>query len=389
MVEVSSAQISNGSPAGATAPSIDVLAGAAAARAWADCAQTLRFTPYQSPGWLAGIMAAFGEPEESFRLLVIEDAGTLRAALPLVLSSRFGCTLAEIPGAQLGNSDWFPQSAGSMLDKALLDSAFALLARTQGVDVIRFSNLPAHWQGADNPLLAYPVVPAPDHFYVGPIGARTRENLPKRRRGDILRGQRRLEELAGPITLRRARTPQEVEAMHAAFLEQRTVRFREMGVENIFAQPSFRRLFEDLANASLPLDRPVLCFDALYGGDDILATAIGIRAGTHYSQYINSNASGPAAKYNLMGLLMYLLVEQLVAEGVESVDMGVGDFAYKEIWTQKTPVHDLVLPLSVKGRLFAPAFGARRAAKRLIKQNEPLWQMARSLRQFRQAQRPS
>ncbi|ODT82394.1 MAG: hypothetical protein ABS76_07170 [Pelagibacterium sp. SCN 64-44] len=384
MVEVSPAQVANGSSHRGASPSIDVLDGAEAMRAWMDFAETAQLTPYQAPFWLGGVMACFDMPRESFRLLMIHDAGTPRAALPLVLSRRSGCVLAEIPGSQLGNSDWFPQQAGPALDGELLDRAFAILARAQGVDILRFSNLPAAWQGRDNPLLGYPVAPAPDHFYVGPIGPHTRDSLPKRRRGDILRGQRRLEEMTGPVTLRRASTPAEVEAMHAAFLQQRTVRFREMGVRNIFAETPFRRLFDDLAKTSLAMDRPTLCFDALYGGDEILATAIGIRAGSHYSQYINSNASGPAAKYNLMGLLMYLLVERLVAEGVESLDMGVGDFAYKEIWTQKTAVYDLMLPLSLKGKLFAPAFGAKRAAKRLIKRNQQLWQVARSFRQLRQ-----
>lgn len=386
-MEVSSVQSLSGSPACQAALSIDILDGEGALKAWRDFADVAQFTPYQSPNWLSGVVSAFNWPKENCRLLFVHDAGTPHAALPLHLTTRFGCTLAEIPGSQIGNSDWFPQRLGVTLDRQLLDRAFATLAHTLSVDVLRFSNLPPAWQGLDNPLLNYNAVAAPDHLYLGSIGPETRDSLPKRRRVDILRGQRRLEELVGPISLRRARSEAEIAVIHAAFLEQRAIRFREMGVANIFAEPSFRQLFDELGKASLHAERPTMCFDALYAGDEILATAIGVQTRTHYSQYINSNVSGPASKYSLMGLLMYLLIDTLVAEGVESIDMGVGDFGYKETWTQKTPVYDLVLPLTAKGKLFAPAFGAKRTAKRLIKQHEHLWSAAKTLRQFRQSLR--
>lgn len=342
-------------------------------------------TPYQSQTWLDGAKKAFGWADESLKLLLIRNGATSLAALPLRFTQHLGVTLAEIPGSELGNSDWFPQHPRLMLDRPLLDRAFSTLSQQFGVDVIRFSNLPPTWQGQDNPLLAYPATPSPDHFYLGPIGPTTRDNLPKRRRVDILRGQRRLEELMGPVTLKRASTVADVDAIHAAFIAQRNVRFREMGVDNIFAQPDFMKLFRELGLASLEAEQPFFCFDALYGGDEILATAIGIRTSTHYSQYINSNTNGPAAKYSLVGLLMYLLIDDLAAAGVTSMDMGVGTFNYKEVWTQKTPVFDLVLPLSLKGKVVAPAFRAKRAAKHFVKQNEHLWEAAKKFRLFKQS----
>ncbi|ODT65259.1 MAG: hypothetical protein ABS75_32265 [Pelagibacterium sp. SCN 63-23] len=367
------------------AASIDLAEGKEAESIWASFADAALLTPYQSSGWLAGVEAAFGKSGEPLRLLLIRIGGHILAALPFTITRHWGITLAEIPGSSLGNSDWMPQLPGATLDKPLLSRAFATLSGSHGVDVLRFANLPPDWQGTANPLLAFDAAPSPDHFYVGSIDPGTLDNLPKRRRVDIQRGRRRLEELVGPVSLRRARTEAEVEEFHAAFLAQRDTRFRQMGVTNIFAEPAFVALFDDLGKASLGEPRPVMRVDALLGGDEVLATAIGIQTRSHYSQYINSNTSGPAAKYSLMGLLMYLLVEDLTAEGIRSLDLGVGDFGYKEVWTQKTEVFDLVLPLTAKGRLVAPAFRAKRSSKRLIKQNEHLWQFAKRLRLLKQS----
>jgi CelD/BcsL family acetyltransferase involved in cellulose biosynthesis len=82
-----------------------------------------------------------------------------------------------------------------------------------------------------------------------------------------------------------------------------------------------------------------------------------------------------------MGVLMVHLIDELTAEGVTSLDLGLGDFAYKRDWTQPQPVFDSVVPLTLRGRIAAPAAVALGRAKRTIKQNERLWDMARRVRQ--------
>lgn len=363
---------------------VDILSGQHALSLWSGFEASATLTPYQHSAWIRALHHARGETDDMIDLLVMSRSGQTLAALPLRVLQGPGYRVAEIPGTDIGNSDWIPQRADITLSRAMLAKAFSVLSRRRGVDLIRFANLPSSWQGVPNPLLAFPHQTAPDHLYLGPIEDARSANLPKRRRGDLLRSKRRLEELVGQVSLRCADSEAEISAIHAAFIAQRNVRFRQMGISNVFAVPFFMQFFRDLGAASLAMRTPMLRFDALYAGDEILATAIGVQAGTHYSQYINSNTDGPASKYSLVGLLTFLLVEKLAEAGIRTIDMGVGDYAYKKVWAEQTPVFDLVLPLTFKGRIVSPAVRGTRSTKRMIKQNPTLWAMSRKLRSLKQ-----
>lgn len=360
----------------------------AAEPAWRALEREAIFTPYQRFDWIHEIARSQGLADKDFIVLHVEFDGRPAALLPLHLNRRAGVTFAAVPGSSFGNSDWMPvrRDAAACLTRPVLQQAFAQLRQQAGVDVLSFEHLPPRWRGIDNPLLNFAHQPSPDHFYYADIASNMLETLPKKRRVDILRGRRRLEETLGPVTLRRATTIEAIDQVHAAFLEHRSVRFRQMGVPNVFAEPHFRALFRQGAIAGLGQSKPSVALHALYVGDEIAATAVGTYSPCHYSQYINSNTDGPASKYSLVGLLMFLLVEDLIASGISSIDMGVGDFAYKTSWTQKTPIFDAAIPLSPKGIAGAALLNAKRSLKRHIKQNAKLWGMAKQLRQWRQTQ---
>lgn len=335
-------------------------------------------TPYQRYDWIAHWLAAHGAPDR-LAIVVIEDGEKPVALLPLELERRHGLMRAAIVGSDIGNSDWLlhDPAAAPLLTPAALQAMLRQVAGRLGIDYLQLGNMPPHWQGHANPLLAFPHQPASDNLFVADLGA---VELPKKRRVDILRGRRRLEESFGPIALRRAATPDEVDAAHAAFLAHRTTRFAEMGVENIFARPDFVAFFRDTAIDSLGQERPALCFHTLHAGDEIVATACGTYTADHYSQYINSNTSGPAARYSLMGLLMYELTQELAAQGIRSLDMGVGNFTYKAAWTAPEEVYDGIVPLSLAGSLAAPLLRAAGRAKRAIKANPALFGLFRHTR---------
>ena len=123
-----------------------------------------------------------------------------------------------------------------------------------------------------------------------------------------------------------------------------------------------------------------MCLHALYAGDTVVATCWGAMAGNPYSQYINSTASGPAAKYSLTAVMIAELMDELNREGITTFDMGLGDFDYKIEWTEPQLVFHSIVPLTARGRLGAVAIAGRAALKRLIKQTPALWQAARWLR---------
>lgn len=336
------------------------------------------FSPYQRYDWIAALIEARGL-DGRLAIVAVHEGNHAVAILPLVVTIRLGLKTARIVGWVIGNGDWVGMDPGfaRRLDKPLLDQLLAGVARLTAADLLVLHSQPESWDGVANPFLAMPHQPSPDHFYAAPLSD---VRLNAKRIRNIERGRRRLEEALGTVRLVRAATPEAVDTIHAEFLRQRGIRFKEMGVANIFAEDGLRRFFRIATLQGLGSPRPTLAMHALYAGDEIVATSVGSFSGDHYAQYINSTTDGPAAKYSLMGLLMFDLVEELRRDGVTSIDMGLGDFDYKLDWTDQQVSHDAVLPLSPIGSLAAGGLLGLRAAKRAIKQNPTLWRFATSVR---------
>lgn len=343
-------------------------------------------TPYQRYDWLAALHAAGLEPADELAIVVASDAEGPVAVLPLAVGNQMGVRIGRLIGAKWGNADWLAHAprAGSSLGPVALKSLFDQVARGAGIDLLSFVNMPQRWNGIANPLLAFPHARSANNLYFAPIthGEEPYINLhlPQKKRTNLRRGIRRLAEMHGEVALRRATTADEIGAVLDAFLRQRGQRFAEMGVENVFGSPEFAAFFTKAGVAALGSPRPALCFDALHAGEEIVATSIGTYCGDHYSQYINSTTDGPAAKISLMGVLLSFLLDRLTAEGVTSIDMGTGDFAYKTDWSQCQPAYDCTVALTARGRLAAGALTLRHGVKRTIKQSPHLWHAAQRVR---------
>jgi len=338
------------------------------------------YGPYQRLDWVAAYLDAGFAPDAHIAVLTILEHDRPIALIPFEIVSKFGLRVAQIIGMSISNGDapvFDPQSTHLLTPKALREALASLPA-----DIVNFHCVAPEIGEHVNPLARLGGNPAPDNFYVNALepgdAPFIEQSLPHKRRTNIRRSQRRLDEGFGPVTLHRAKTPAEVETILEVFLDQRGRRFVQMGVENIFQRPAFRQFFRRLALEGLDQDRPAISLHALYAGETIVATSIGTYGPAHYSQYINSTDYGDASRYSLMGVTLSLLVDQLRANGIKSLDMGLGDFDYKTDWTHRQTVFDIVLPVSALGHVAAPLLRGARAAKRKIKQTPSLWKLART-----------
>lgn len=339
------------------------------------------YSPYQRLDWIRAYLDAGFAPDAELSILTILHGDRPIALIPLEITRKFGLSVAQIVGMPISNGDGLvfdPQYAELLTAKALREALGNLRA-----DIINFHCVAPEIGTHANPLALLGGHPAPDNFYFNTLepgdAPFIEQSLPHKRRTNIRRSQRRLDEGFGPVALRRARTPAEIDTVLEVFLDQRGRRFVQMGVENIFQRPSFRRFFRQLAVEGLNQVRPAISLHALYAGEDIIATSIGTYGPSHYSQYINSTDYGEASRYSLMGVTLSLLVDQLRADGITSLDMGLGDFDYKTDWTHLQPVFDIVLPVSPLGHAAAPVLVGARRAKRKIKQTPALWKVARAI----------
>jgi len=358
-----------------------------AERDWRAIEAVAVLTPYQRYDWISAVLAAGLDAAQRVAIAVVHSGERPIGVLPLAIERHFGVMQARLIGTSIANGDWFPCEpaiAASLTPGQTMALLRDIAKAAGGIDLVRFYNQPARWQGVPNPLLRLPSSPAPNNLYAADIANSARpyidHNISAKRRSNIKRGMRRLEESFGKVTLRRAETADELGRQHQAFLAQRAERFAEMGIENIFAGRDFVCFFRTLAAAGFGDDRPALVFHALYAGEQIIATSIGTYQGSHYSQYINSTASGPAAKVSLTGVLLAELLDELVGVGITSIDMGAGDFEYKTEWTAPQKLFHSVIPLTPLGRQIRPLLGSGSALKRLIKQTPALWGAAQATR---------
>jgi CelD/BcsL family acetyltransferase involved in cellulose biosynthesis len=354
---------------------------------WRELESRAVTTPYQRYDWIAAVRAAGLDAYDQLAMVVFSRGSRPLALLPLAISRKGGLAVGTLIGAGQSNADFLPHDARANADltaAALRLGLGAIRARGIALDLVRFSHQPADWQGIANPLLRFAHRPGANNLYLTDLTGKTapfiENHMAHKRRSNIKRGARRLEELLGPVRLRRAETAQELRLVHETFLAQRAARFAVMGIDNIFAGDAFVAFFTDLAEKEFGKARPALRFHALYAGDEIVATCCGAFAGNHYSQYINSTADGPAARFSLMSILVAELIDELLGEGITSFDMGLGDFDYKRDWTDPVPVFDTVVPVTLAGSLALPIMDLARSGKRLVKQNPALWKLARGVR---------
>ncbi len=361
---------------------------------WRDLETRGVHTPYQRYDWLHGLVLAQGEPDGRVVIAVITQHQRPVALLPLLISRRAGIVCARLLGAHQSNSDWLLAEPGFRPSATQLHALLARIAKAAGgFDILMLLNQPARWQGVDNVLLSLKHEPGPSHLYTARIANTPapyiEHRLTNKRRSNINRGRRRLEEMFGPVRLVRVDDAALLKRTHGVFLEQRALRFDSMGIANVFAKAPFPQLFEQLTSAGFGQERPALSAHALLAGDEIVATCWGVIAGTHYSQYINSTASGPASRFSLTAIMVAELMDELVAAGITSFDMGLGDFDYKTDWTLPEPVYDSITPFTAKGRLAALLLRQRARLKRHVKQTPQLWRGAkwirRTLHQWRRA----
>lgn len=358
---------------------------AAAEAAWRALEQHATFTPYQRFDWLSGLVAAGAEPQGRIVVALVERHNVPVALLPLIIEDMPLYRRARFLGSEQSNSDWMMLAPGFDPDADALETIFALVAeKAGGFDLLLVQNQPASWAGRDNPLLRLPHAPGASNLYTTTIGGTplpyVDTRIPAKHRGNLRRGRRRLEESLGPVRLVRVSDAETLEKAHAAFLEQRSVRFDEMGVDNVFATPMYRAFFRSAAEASFSAERPVIVCHTLMSGEEIIATVWGATGGDHYSLYINSTTSGPASRFSLMGILIADLMDELVSAGFQTFDLGLGDFAYKKEWTEPHAAYHGFFPLTAKGRAAAHLLRQRGAIKRRIKQDPRLWTLATNVR---------
>jgi len=260
-------------------------------------------------------------------------------------------------------------------------------------DIVTLEKIPFEWRGARHPLASLPAVRNQNSSFQLPLLETFEATLAqinaKRRRKKFRLSERRLEALGGYEHVV-ATTPDERRQMLDLFFEQKAIRFKALGLPNVFQDSETQAFFHTLAAIGPAGDEQPLALHAirLRGEHEGRVVAISglSRKGDHVICQFGSIDEDIAADASPGELLFYLMIRKFNAEGITLFDFGIGDQAYKRSWcTVETPQRDIVLPITIRGGLAAWTHRAVVRLKAEIKKNKQAYAFLQRLRQRRQA----
>ncbi len=384
-------------PLGATAPAAAAVAApplalsayadlAAVEEVWRAFEATASGTPYQRYDWVRSAVETIGRAEGlAPRVVVGRDAGgEVALLLPLALRKVGPLTVAGPVGDKHANFHAALWRAGAPLGdaRALLEAA----GRLVGADAVALPYAPRRWNGAPNPLVPASAPTSGNLAYRLRLEAEPEATLLRALSRDTRKRMRqkenRLREL-GPVSLRRARTPDEVEKVLRAFLAQKAERRRTSGLPNPFEDGPTREFLRSACLAGLERGAPAIELYALHAGERIVATFGGAADGARLSGMVNAFEAGdPEVNRRSPGdiLLTHLIAEQCRA-GRAVFDLGVGAALYKERFCDETEeLAEILVPVTALGHAYAAAARLRARARDAVKRTPWLWSLVLRLR---------
>ncbi len=352
---------------------------------WAALETAAPCSIYQTRAWLIPWVNTLGSKAGLTPLFVLARARDGRPVALLLLGARrvgpvrvaswLGGKDANVNLALLHpGSEW---SAGE-LHRLVREAAKA--CGGDAPDCLALPNQPVAWGERANPMTRLRHQPSPsaafctvltdnpETFLAGKLSKAARKKLRKK--------EARLAALLGPVTHIIARDVAERAMVLDAFIAQKTSRLRTLGIASDFGAPEMRSFIEAAHQEG------AIELHALRAGGRIVAVyGGGAQAGRWSGMFNSFDGSEEVARSSPGDLLLMHLVARLCADGIHTLDLGVGEALYKTaLCDEAIPLFDGFIALTLRGRLYAILLAARQRAKRVVKQNQRLFRLAKALR---------
>jgi CelD/BcsL family acetyltransferase involved in cellulose biosynthesis len=367
---------------------VDILSDLGQAEAvWRGLEDQQQFsTPYQRFDFLSIWQRQVGEREGLRPFIVIAYDAERRPLLllPLALKHEHGVRTAAFMGGKhttynmaLWNRD-FAASAGIADLEALIT---AIRARS-GADVLALTQQPLRWRDLPNPLALLPnqasandcplLTMVPD----APPIDRISNSFRRRLKGK----ERKLQTLPG-YRYGVATTDAEINRLLDAFFRIKPLRMAEQRLPNVFAEPGVEDFIRGACMAPLAGGGHAIDVHALECDDEVIAIFAGVADGHRFSMMFNTYTMSGNSRYSPGLILMRNIIDHYAERGYCALDLGIGSDDYKRLFCKSDePIFDSFIPLSLRGKFAGAAMSAIESAKRLVKHNPALFQMAQKVR---------
>lgn len=337
----------------------------------------------QSAQWIATYARCHGG---HFAYVTIGDGNQPRMILALERIRRGGAVTLQFAGGRHANGnfpafdpDWIPDTG------ALLRTVTTALKDTcPDVDAVVLERQLAHHDGLANPFVTSSSTPSPNVALAADLSEGfdgLLATISEKRKRKKNRSQTRKFEAAGGFALARAQSAAEVDRALDAFFAMKDVRFRQAGIDNVFALPGVRDFLRALFKAELGRERPRFVIDTLEVGGTLRAVAAASVSGQRMTCEFASFADDELAQASPGEFLFFNAIKAAAEDGFQLYDFGVGDEYYKRLWCRlETVHHDTVIALTPKGFAYRALWTMTGWAKGRVKNSTMLWPMVKRLR---------
>jgi CelD/BcsL family acetyltransferase involved in cellulose biosynthesis len=367
--------------------SVDIVADLGQAEAiWRALEQQqASHTPYQRFDFLAAWQRQVGEREGLRPFIVTATDAEQRPLLllPLTLGRKHGVNVAYFMGGKHSTFNmalWDGEFAASAT-RADMEALIAGIAARAAADVLALYQQPLHWRDQANPMAQLPHQPSANDCPLlamepGAAPATLVSNSFRRR----LKGkERKLQSLPG-YRYHVAKTDADITRMLDWFFRIKPLRMAEQKLPNVFADAGI----EDFVRAACTTTingGHAIDIHALECDEEVIAIFAGVADGHRFSMMFNTYTMSANSKYSPGLILMREIIDHYAGQNYRALDLGIGSDDYKRLFCKSDePIFDSFLPLSARGRIAAAAMSAMNRAKRMVKHNPALFEMAQKLR---------
>ncbi len=272
---------------------------------------------------------------------------------------------ADYAGAQLDGDP-------SILDPQACWAAIDAWARTHKIDLISIPRMPASIGPHANPLAMATLLPCESSGQISlPSGWSEffEKRFKTRVKADIRRQMKRLSAL-GNLSFKSATTLEEALALTQTMIEQKRLRYQEMGVTDQFQHPEAYALYTQLTEALWPSGTVHVA--GLFVDDHVIATHWGALFQNRYYYLMPAHQGGDWTKYSPGKILLQHLVEHAATHGCTVFDLTVGGESYKDDWCDSNmPLVRYDKPITLTGRLLTMALSARKRLQARMRKAPP------------------
>ncbi|HEY7843515.1 MAG TPA: GNAT family N-acetyltransferase [Bradyrhizobium sp.] len=365
---------------------VDIISDLAAAEtAWRELETQQLATPYQRFDLLSSWQREVGAREGAlpFIVIAVDADGRPLMLLPLSIRRENGIRIASFMGGKHATFNMALWDKDFARDATAADLAVVLsgLRAKDAADVLSFTQQPRHWQDFLNPLA---VLPSQRSVNDCPVLTMVPGDPPTNRISNSFRKRLKIKErkLQSPgYRCHVADSDADIERLLNWFFHVKPMRMAEQKLPHVFAEPGVEDFLRKACRARLAGGGHAIDIHALECDDEVIAIFAGVADGHRFSMMFNTYTMSGRTRYSPGLILMQHIIDHYAEQRYRALDLGIGSDEYKRLFCKgDEPIFDSFIPLTARGKIAAVAMSAMSRAKRLVKNNQLLLQVAQRLR---------